>query len=191
MRLLLARDEQGRALLKQGRVEDGLRLVDEALVVTTAGELTPFITGIVYCNTIAFCRAAYEIGHAREWTDALTRWCDSQPEMVAHNGLCLVHRAEIMQLQGAWADALAEARCAAERFTGGALNEIACGKAFYRQGEIHRLRGELDAAESVYREASRRGCEPQPGLALVRLAQGRADAAAAAIRRAVGETNGR
>jgi DNA-binding CsgD family transcriptional regulator len=185
----LARDEQGRALLKQGRVEDGLRLVDEALVVATAGELTPFITGILYCNTIAFCRDAYEIGHAREWTDALTRWCASQPEMVAHNGLCLVHRAEIMQLQGAWVDALAEARRAAERFTEGVLNEIACGKAFYRQGEVHRLRGELDAAESVYREASRRGCEPQPGLALVRLAQGRADPAAAAIRRAVGETS--
>ena len=184
----LARDEQGRALVKQGRVEDGLRLVDEAFVVATAGELTPLITGIVYCNTIAFCRDAYEIGHAREWTDALTRWCASQPEMVAHNGLCLVHRAEIMQFQGAWADALAEAQRAAERFTAGVLNEIACGMAFYRQGEIHRLRGELNAAESVFREASRRGCEPQPGLALVRLAQGKADAAAAAIRRAVGET---
>jgi DNA-binding CsgD family transcriptional regulator len=183
----LARDDQGRALLKQGCVEEGLRLVDEALVVATAGELSPSVTGIVYCNTIAFCRDAYEIGHAREWTDALTRWCDSQPEMVAHNGLCLVHRAEIMQLQGAWADALAEARSAAERFTEGVLNQLACGKAFYRQGEVHRLRGALDAAESAYREASRRGCEPQPGFALMRLAQGSADAAAAAIRRAVGE----
>ena len=184
----LARDDQGCALLKQGLIEDGLRLVDEALVVATAGELSPLVTGIVYCNTIAFCRDAYEIGHAREWTDALSRWCNSQPEMVAHNGLCLVHRAEMMQLQGAWADALAEARRAAERFTAGILNQLACGKAFYRQGEIHRLRGELDAAESAYREASRCGCEPQPGFALVRLAQGRADAAAAAIRRAVGET---
>ena len=80
----LARDEQGRALLGQGRIEDGLRLVDEALVVATAGELSPVVTGIVYCNTIAFCRDAYEIRHAREWTDALTRWCASQPEMVAH-----------------------------------------------------------------------------------------------------------
>lgn len=185
----LARDDQGRALLGQGRVEDGLRLVDEALVVANAGELSPIITGIVYCNTIAFCRDAYEIGHAREWTAALTRWCESQPEMVAHNGLCLVHRAEILQLQGAWADALEEARRAAERFTQGVLNQIACGTAFYRQGEIHRLRGELDAAESAYREASRYGCDPQPGLALLRLAQGNRDAAAAAIRRAVGETS--
>ena len=94
----LARDDQGRALVKQGRVEDGLRIVDEALAVAAAGELSPVVTGIVYCNTIAYCRDAYEIRHAREWTDALTRWCDSQPEMVAHNGLCLVHRAEMMQL---------------------------------------------------------------------------------------------
>lgn len=184
----LARDEQGRALLKQGRVQDGLRLVDEALIVATAGELSPIVTGIVYCNTIAFCRDAYELCHAREWTEALTRWCDSQPEMVAHNGLCLVHRAEMMQLQGAWQDALDEARHAAERCTQGVLNQLARGKAYYRQGEVHRLRGELDASEAAYREASRCGCEPQPGLALVRLAQGNRDAAAAAIRRAVGET---
>lgn len=184
----LARDEQGRARVRQGRVEEGLRLVDEVLVVATAGELSPIVTGIVYCNTIAFCQEAYELRHAREWTDALTRWCDRQPEMEAHNGLCLVHRAEVMQLQGAWADALEEARRAAERFTQGVLNQLACGKARYREGEVHRLRGELAAAEDAYREASRCGREPQPGLALLRLAQGRGDAAAAAIRRAVSET---
>jgi DNA-binding CsgD family transcriptional regulator len=184
----LARDDQGRALLAQGRVEDGLRLIDEALVVATGGQLSPVVTGIVYCNTIAFCRNAYEIRRAREWTDALTRWCESQPEMVAHNGLCLVHRAEIMQLQGAWDEALQEAGRAAERFTEGVLNQIACGAALYRQGEIHRLRGEPDAAEAAYREATRYGSEPQPGLALLRMAQGNRDAAAAGIRRAVGET---
>ena len=183
----LAVDEQGRALVNQGRVSEGLRLVDEVLVVANAGELSPIVTGIVYCNTIAFCRSVYELGHAREWTAALTRWCESQPEMVAHNGLCLVHRAEIMQMQGAWGDALAEARRAAERFTEGVLNHLACGKAFYRQGEVHRLRGALDEAEEAYREASRLGSETQPGLALLRLAQGNSDAAAAAIRRAASE----
>jgi DNA-binding NarL/FixJ family response regulator len=175
-------------LARQGRVEDGLRLLDEVLVVTTAGELSPVVTGIVYCNTIAFCRDAYEIRHASAWTDALTRWCDSQPEMVAHNGLCLVHRSEIMQLRGAWTDALEEASRAAERFTKGVLNQLACGKAHYRQAEIQRLRGEFGAAEAAYREANRYGCEPQPGLALLRLAQRRRDVAAAAIRRATGET---
>jgi DNA-binding NarL/FixJ family response regulator len=186
--LWLARDDQGCALIKQGWVAEGLQLVDEVLVAATAGELSPIVTGIVYCNTIAFCRDAYELRHAREWTEALTRWCERQPEMVAHNGLCLVHRAEIMQLRGAWEEALEEARRAAERFTRGVLNEIACGKAHYRQGEVHRLRGQLEAAEDAYREASRCGFEPQPGLALLRLAQGEADAAAAAIRRAIGET---
>jgi len=183
----IARDEQARARISQGRVEEGLRLVDEVLVAAMAGELSPIATGIVYCNTIAFCQAAYELHHAREWTKALTRWCERQTEMVAHNGLCLVHRAEILQLHGEWADALDEARLAAERFTQGVLNQLACGKALYRQGEVHRLRGELALAEDAYREASRCGCEPQPGLALLRLAQGKADAAAAAVRRAVGE----
>jgi DNA-binding NarL/FixJ family response regulator len=185
--LWLARDEQGRALVKQGLTAEGLRLVDEALVVAAAGELSPVVTGIVYCNTIAFCRDAYELHHAREWTEALTRWCERQPEMVAHNGLCLVHRAELMQLQGAWAEALSEARRAAERFTDGILNSLACGAAHYRRGEVHRLRGELEAAAAAYREASRRGLEPQPGLALLRLEQGDVAAAAGAIRRAVAE----
>jgi DNA-binding CsgD family transcriptional regulator len=182
--LWLARDEQARALVSQGRVKDGLRLVDEALVVAGAGQLSPIVTGIVYCNTIAFCRSVYELRHAREWTDALTRWCETQPEMAAHNGLCLVHRAEIMQERGAWEDALEEARRAATRFTQGVLNQLACGKALYQQAEVYRLRGKLAAAEEAYREASRCGCEPQPGLALLRLAQGNVAAALAAIRRA-------
>jgi DNA-binding CsgD family transcriptional regulator/tetratricopeptide (TPR) repeat protein len=184
----LARDEQGRALVKWGRVDEGLRLVNEALVVASAGELSPIVTGIVYCNTIAFCRDVYQLRHAREWTEALTRWCERQPEMVAHMGLCLVHRAEMMQLRGAWPDALDEATRAAQRFTDGMLNRLARGNALYLQGEIHRLRGGLAGAEDAYRHASQYGYEPQPGLALLRLAQGNRTAAAAAIRRAVGET---
>ena len=157
-------------------------------MAAVADELSPIVTGIVYCNTIAFCRDVYELRHAREWTETLTQWCERQPEMVAHNGLCLVHRAEIMELQGAWDEALDEARQAAERFTRGVLNELACGAALYRQGEIHRMRGEYAAAEEVYKRASRCGYEAQPGLGLLRLAEGKAWAAAGAIRRVVGET---
>ena len=180
--------EQGHALVRQGRTEEGLRLVDETMAAVTAGELSPVVAGIVYCNTIAFCRDVYEIRRAREWTEALTRWCEQQPDMVAHKGLCLVHRAEIMTLGGAWRDALEEARRVAERFTQGVLNQRALGHAAYRQGEVHRLQGHFDEAEDAYRRASRFGREPQPGLALMRLEQGRGVAAAAALRRAVSET---
>jgi DNA-binding CsgD family transcriptional regulator len=131
----------------------------------------------------------YELRRAREWTEALTRWCEQQPDMVAHTGVCLVHRAEIMQLQGAWDAALEEARRAGERFAEGVLNERVCGKAYYRQGEVHRLRGERRAAEALYREASRRGYEPQPGLALLRLAEGKWDAASSAISRVLDEAS--
>ncbi len=187
----LARDDQARALTRLGRAEEARRLVDEALVAATAGDLSPIVTGIIYCNTIAFCSAVYEMRRVRAWTHALTEWCGRQPEMVTHNGLCLVHRAEIMLLGGYWGTALAEARRSAERFTQGALNKLACGKALYCQGEAHRLRGDFDAAEEAYRKASRHGCEPQPGLALMRLVQGRNDAAAAAIRRIISETTAR
>jgi DNA-binding CsgD family transcriptional regulator len=181
--------EQGHALVRQGRFDEGLRLLDEVMVSVTAGELSPIVAGMVYCNTIGFWQSVYELRRAREWTQALTRWCEQQPDMVAHTGVCLVHRAEIMQLQGAWEAALAEARRAGERFAQGVLNERVCGKAYYRQGEIHRLRGERSAAEESYREASRRGYEPQPGLALLRLAEGKGDAASSAIRRVLDEAS--
>jgi DNA-binding CsgD family transcriptional regulator len=187
----LARDEQGRALLNLGRTAEGLRLVDEALISATSGDLSPIVTGIVYCNTLGFCQDALELAHAREWTQALTRWCDRQPTMVEHNGLCQVHRAEVLEIGGAWTDALAAAVRAAERFDEGVLNQLAAGKARYRQGEIRRLRGEFAAAEDAYREASLRGYEPQPGHALLRLAQGDKPASAAAIRRALRETSHR
>jgi hypothetical protein len=94
--------EQASALLRQGRRDEGLRLVDEAMVAVSAGELSPMVAGIVYCNTIAFCRDLYELRAAREWTSALTEWCALQPEMLAHQGVCLVHRAELLTLAGAW-----------------------------------------------------------------------------------------
>jgi ATP/maltotriose-dependent transcriptional regulator MalT len=119
----------------------------------------------------------------------LTKWCARQPEMLAHQGVCLVHRAELMTLAGAWPAALDEARRAAERFVQGVLNRGALGEAAYRAGELHRLRGEAAAAEKSYQEAIRRGREPQPGLALLRLRQGKKVTAAAAVRRALSEAD--
>ena len=185
--LALAVHEQGHALVKQGRVGEGLGLLDEAMVAVTAGELSPIVTGLIYCSVIDGCQEVYALSRAQEWTAALTQWCEQQPDMVAFTGRCLVHRAEIMQLHGAWLEALEEARRAHQRCAQ-VKNQAAAAQAFYQQAEVHRLQGELAAAEEAYRDASRCGCEPQPGLALLRLAQGNGDAAAAAIRRAMGES---
>ncbi len=185
-----ARHLQGRALMLQGRVEAGLGLLDEAMVAVTAGELSPLMTGLIYCSVIESCQQVYALGRAREWTSALAQWCAEQPEMVAFTGRCLVHRAEIMQLNGAWRDAIEEARRARERFSRG-IDQQPTGSAVYQQAEVHRLRGEHAAAEEAYRSASRCGWDPQPGLALLRLAQGRTDAAVAAIRRVVRATTDR
>ena len=182
----LAMMEQGYALVRQGRVPEGLRLVDETMVAVTTEELSPVIAGVVYCNTIAFCRGVFELGRAQAWTDAHTRWCERQSDMVAYMGTCLVHRAEVMTLAGAWSDALGEVR-RAEGYTRGALNELVAGQAAYLRGDLFLLRGELARAEEAYREASRRGREPQPGLALLRLEQGEGEAAAATLSRALGE----
>jgi ATP/maltotriose-dependent transcriptional regulator MalT len=184
----IARMGQGHILVRQGRTDEGFRLVDETMVAVTTGELSPIVAAIVYCNTIAFCHEAHEVRRAREWTNALTEWCDRQPDMVAHTGVCLVHRAEVMQLQGAWQAALEEVQRAGERLRHGVLNQRRAGSALYRQGEIQRLQGDFAAAEEAYRAASQLGFEPQPGLALLRLAQGDAAVAAAAIGRVADET---
>jgi DNA-binding NarL/FixJ family response regulator len=178
---------QGMYLVKHGRVREGLGLLDEAMVAVTTRELSPPVTGLVYCGVILACQEVYEVRRAQEWTAALTRWCEQQPGLVAFTGRCLVHRAEIMQLRGAWPDALAEARRAGERLAQGP-NRAASARAFYLQAELHRLQGQFDAAEAAYREASRYGWEPQPGVAQLRLAQGRTEAAVAAIRRVSSET---
>jgi DNA-binding CsgD family transcriptional regulator/tetratricopeptide (TPR) repeat protein len=177
----------GSALIKDGRVDEGLQLLDEAMVAVTAGEVSPFYAGVVYCGVIASCEEAFEPRRAHEWTAALTRWCDAQPQLVSFTGRCLAHRAGIKQLRGAWGDALEEAVLARDRCEQ-AMNRAATGQAYYQQAELHRLRGDFAAAEAAYRDASRFGREPQPGLALLRLARGDGDAAAAALRRALAET---
>jgi DNA-binding CsgD family transcriptional regulator len=178
-----ARSFEGRALIRQERLTEGLRLLDEAMVAVTRGELSPIITGLVYCDAIASCQRSHALDRAREWTMALSRWCESQPQLVPFAGACLIHRSEIMQLGGAWPEAIEEARRASSRSNG-----MEAGHALYQEGEIHRLRGEWADAERAYALASERGRDPLPGLALLRLAQDRVDLAAAASRRVISAT---
>jgi DNA-binding CsgD family transcriptional regulator len=185
--LALAVHSQGHLLVSAGKVRQGLALLDESMVAVTTGELSPIVSGIVYCGVIIGCQAAFDLRRAQEWTAALSAWCREQPDMVAFTGRCLVHRTEILGLRGAWMEALGEARRAVERCLE-AQNRRAAGQAAYLQGDLHRLQGSFAAAEQAYREASGHGREPQPGLALLRLAQGNTDAASAAIQRALGET---
>jgi DNA-binding CsgD family transcriptional regulator len=187
--IVLARHVQGRSLIQLGQVASGLKLLDEIMLAVVAGELSPIVTGLMYCSVIEACREVLELRRAREWTLALSRWCEQQVEMVAFSDTCLVHRAEIMQFHGAWLEAFAEVSRACERCE--RAERRPPGAALYQRAEIHRLRGQTSEAEQGYREASRLGWEPQPGLALLRLAQGRTDAAAATIRRLMSATSGR
>jgi len=184
-----ARHQQGRTRLQQFQVETGLTLLDETMIAATAGQLSPLVTGLMYCSVIAACQQVYAIDRSREWTTALAGWCDEQPDMVAFAGVCRVHRAEILLLQGAWLDAVEEARRAGERSRG--IDRRASAAAFYQQAEVHRLTGDFTLAEDAYRSASHLGLEPQPGLALLRLVQGRTSAAVAAIRRTAASTTDR
>ncbi len=181
--LTVARQARARTLIHVDRVADGMAMLDEALVAVTAGEVSPLFVGNVFCGSIETCKEIFDIRRAHEWTAALTRWCESYPDLVPHQGDCLIYRAEIMRLHGAWPDAMDEL----ERARAAIGNAPALGAAFYQEGELHRLRGEWPKAEAAYRAASTAGYAPIPGLALLRLAQGDIEAARGPIRRALDE----
>ena len=186
--IVLGRLGRGQALIHQNRFAEGTTLLDEAMVAVVAEEISPVVAGIVYCAVIDICQKIFDLRRAKEWTEALTRWCDSQPDLVPYRGQCLVRRAEIMQMHGNWQGAIAEVKRACEEFH--TSSPVAVGDAFYRLAEIYRLKGDFDNAENAYRKASEWGRKTQPGLALLRLAQGKSKDAAAAIRRVEKETKG-
>lgn len=182
----LARQGQGRALIKQGEIARGVALLDEAMIAVRAGDVSPIIAGSVYCSVLEACGEIFDLRRAQEWTTALDQWCLAQPDVVPFRNHCLVRRAEILQLHGSWQDALNEAQQACERL---ALPtpRPALGTAFYRLGEIHRVRGEFKEAEDAYKQAARWQRAPQPGIAQLRFVQGQVEAAIEAIRHVADE----
>jgi DNA-binding CsgD family transcriptional regulator len=171
----------GQATIMSGDPRNGVRLLDEVMVSVTAGEVGPVPSGIVYCAVIGYCHLAFELQRAVEWTRALDRWCRDQPSLVAFSGQCQAHRAELFRLHGAWSDAMSAAELAEERLLAGDLG--AAFGAYYQQAEVLRLRGEFARAEAQYLRAAESGWDPQPGLALLRLDEGRPALAQSLIRR--------
>jgi DNA-binding CsgD family transcriptional regulator len=177
---------QGRMLLYAGRVPEGLALLDEAMVGVAAGEVSTILAGNVYCSMIEACQEIADFDRAARWTSALTGWCDEQPGLVPFTGQCAVHRGQIMRMYGAFDEALTEFELAVHRYR--AADELdSAGLAMAERGDVLRLRGDLAGAAAAYEAAVTFGNEPQPGLALLWLAQGRSAAAVAAIRRLLGE----
>ncbi len=176
--------DQGNVLVAKGQVEEGMALLDEAMVAAVSGELGPFATGVIYCSMITTCERLADYRRAAEWTDAAQRWCGRQ-SIAGFPGLCRVQHAQIMRLRGAWAKAEEEAMRARDELQG--FNLRATGEALYQIGEIRLRMGDLPAADDAFCRAHELGRDPQPGLALVRLAEGNVDAAATMIKRALAD----
>jgi len=163
---------------------------DEAMAAVESGEVSPIASGIVYCAVIESCLEIFDIQRAQEWTYALNAWCESQLQLVPFRGQCLIRRSEILQLHGEWSAAIDEAYRASELLVK-PLIEPSAGAAFYQLGELYRLQGDFAKADEAYRQASKCGRNPQPGLALLRLFQGQIETAAASIEFMMKETKDR
>jgi class 3 adenylate cyclase len=170
--------------VKMGEVEQGLALIDEATAAAVGGELDPYSTGLVYCVTISSCQDLGDYRRAAEWTEQANRWCD-RLDVTGFPGACRIHRAEIMRLRGDWGEAEQQALTACEELHDFERGITAGG--YYEIGEIRRLRGDFAAADEAYRTAHELGRTAQPGLALLRLAEGKVDGAVAGITRTVAE----
>jgi DNA-binding NarL/FixJ family response regulator len=170
---------EGRARIKQARVREGLALLDEAMLAALSDELAPLWAGAIYCGLMDACNELRDPRRAFEWTEATRRWCEPLPLTSLYPGICRVHRAQVLQTRGEWRRAEEEALGAARDMVG--VDVFAVADAHYEVGEVRRLRGDLAAAEQAYGIAHELGRDPQPGLALLRLAQGQHDAATAAI----------
>lgn len=178
----LALTGRGMALVHTGEVDRGLALLDESTAAALSGELKPFAAGLVYCCTISSCQNLGDYRRAAEWTEAANRWCD-RLEVTGFPGACRIHRAQIMRLRGNWSAAEQQAVAACEELHD--FDRMVTADGFYEIGEIRRWRGDFAAALESYRKADELGREPQPGLALLRLAEGKVDAALQGVRRAL------
>lgn len=184
----LARLALGRVLIFQGKITDGVRLLDEAMLTVRSESLSPIAVGDSYCTAIDACHDLFDMHRGQEWTHGLARWCAEQHDLVPFAGICQVHRAEFLQLKGAWVEAMEQAALARTQLST-PVRQLPYGAAVYQEGEVRRLQGDVAQAEACYREASEAGRDPQPGLALLRLSQGRNEDAARAIDRALAEAD--
>jgi ATP/maltotriose-dependent transcriptional regulator MalT len=174
---------EGRARIKQARVAEGLALLDEAMLGALSDNLKPMWTGAIYCGLLGACNELVDLRRAREWTEATRRWCDPLPLASLYPGICRVHWAEVLDVRGDWDEAEQEAISAAADMDG--IDVFAVADGWFVVGEVRRRRGDLDGADAAYAKAAEIGRDPQPGLALLRLAQGRVDVALASITAAI------
>jgi LuxR family maltose regulon positive regulatory protein len=138
---------EGRALVSEGELEEGMRRLDEATTVALAGEASLlYCVAWACCYTISACERVRDYERAAQWCARVGEFCGQHDIFLLNT--CRAHYASVLSWQGRWGEAESQLSAAVEGLR--ASRPPMVGDAIARLGELRRRQGRLAEAEELF-----------------------------------------